>query len=150
MRSATAGRLASSSARAVFTVMVWAAIVSGSAQAGCSHYVENSARLLGVEIGLAVIGEAGAPTDVTERPSTFPERPVGCSGALCSGQPAPVSSATLIDLQRAGNWAILSTPAPARVLEAASSPPDERVLLPISRGTSVDHPPRLSLSNLAP
>jgi hypothetical protein len=129
--------------------MVSAAIVSGSAQAGCSHYVENSATLMGVEIGLAVIGEAGAPTDVTERPSTFPERPVGCSGALCSGQPAPVSSAALIDLQRAGNWAILSTPTPSTVLETASSPPDERVVLPIARGSSVDHPPRLPSSILA-
>jgi hypothetical protein len=82
-------------------------------------------------------------------PSTFPERPVGCSGALCSGQPAPVSTATLIDLHRVGNWAILSIPTPATVLEAASSPHDERVLLPISRGTSVDHPPRLSFLHLA-
>jgi hypothetical protein len=136
-------------ARAFFTILVWAAMVSGPAQAGCSHYVEKSARAWSVEFSLAALDDAGAPTDAIERPSTFPERPTRCSGALCSGQPAPVSTATLIDLHRVGNWAILSIPTPATVLEAASSPHDERVLLPISRGTSVDHPPRLSFFHLA-
>jgi hypothetical protein len=142
-------RSASAWAKAFFTVLVWAAIVAGPAQAGCSHYVGKSARPSRVEISLSLLGEPAAKTDTIERPSTFPERPARCSGALCSGQPAPGSSATLVDLHRAGNWAILSTTPPATDLEAASVLPDERVLLPISRGTSVDHPPRLSFSILA-
>jgi hypothetical protein len=136
-------------AKAFITVVVWAGIVSGPAQAGCSHHVAKSARASSVEFRLTVFGDAGAPTDTIERRSTFPEQPARCSGALCSGQPAPVSSAALIDLQRAGNWAILSTPTPSTVLETASSPPDERVVLPIARGSSVDHPPRLPSSILA-
>ena len=136
-------------AKAFITVVVWTAIVSGPAQAGCSHHVAKSVRSSSVEFGLTVFGDAGAPTDSIERRSTFPQRPVGCLGALCSGLPAPVSSAPLIDLQRAGNWAILSTPAPATVLETTLSPDDERVILPIARGPSVDHPPRLSSSILA-
>jgi hypothetical protein len=54
-------------ARAFFTILVWAAMVSGPAQAGCSHYVEKSARAWSVEFSLAALDDAGAPTDEAER-----------------------------------------------------------------------------------
>ena len=93
-------------------------------------------------MGLALLDDAGTSSDTIARSSPRPERPVPCTGARCSRQPTPASTAPLLDLQRTGNWAILSASTQVAIAERDSSPHDDRILLPMADGTSIYHPPR--------
>jgi hypothetical protein len=117
--------------------------MAGPAEAGCSHYVRNASPRLSEAITLGVPGNHQEPTDTIESSSRRPARRVPCTGALCSSQPAPASSATLIDLKLIGNWAILSAQSDIANPATAPLPDDQRVSLPMPNGIPIDHPPRL-------
>ena len=145
MESAAAPRTWGIWFSAVFTVVASISIASCPAQAGCSDYVRQGSPSTRGEISLGVHGDAQSPTGSVESPASSPlrEREGPCTGALCSRKPVPASTATLIDLQRVGNWAILSVQTRIAVPEAAPCPTDEQIFLPLSNGPSIDHPPRL-------
>ena len=149
MKSATIRGSLGAWVKAVFIALASAAIASGTAQAGCSHYVQSGSPPSPIEIDLAVLGFTAVSRETIAQSLPRPERQVPCTGALCSKHPAPTSTATLLDLQRLGNWAILSTSTKPAVAERASSPHDGQLLLPMAGGTSIYHPPRLSWSLLA-
>jgi hypothetical protein len=145
MESAAAPRTWGIWFSAVFTVVVSLSIASSPAQAACSDYVRHGSPPLREEISLGGQGGAQSPTGSVESLSSSPlrERRGPCTGALCSRKPVPASTATLIDMQRVGNWAILSVQTRIAVPEAAPCPKDEQIFLPLSNGPSIDHPPRL-------
>jgi hypothetical protein len=128
---------------AVLTVVASISIVSCPAQAGCSDYVRHGSPLTRVEISLGVHSDAQSSASSVESPAPLREREGPCTGAFCSRKPAPASTAPLVDLQRVGNWAILSAQTCIAVPEAALCPNDEQIFLPQSDGPSIDHPPRL-------
>ncbi len=144
MKSAIVGRSSGIRLMAVFTVLAWASIASGTARAGCSHSVRLGSPASRIGMGLALLDDAGTSSDTIARSSPRPERPVPCTGARCSRQPTPASTAPLLDLQRTGNWAILSASTQVAIAERDSSPHDDRILLPMADGTSIYHPPRRS------
>lgn len=148
MRSTPAGRSAIIIiAKAVLTALVLVAFAPGSADASCSQYVQTISDLPIHQSSLAQLDDAGPSNGATGASlPAAPQRPRPCSGALCSGQPAPPSSPTQIDVPRAGQWAIIATPVQAAVNDPVFSPGDENDLHPTHRSTSVYHPPRLSSS----
>jgi hypothetical protein len=140
MRSAPVGRSAVIVARAVFTVMVWASIAPGSADASCSHYVRSRNALPAYELSFADLGNADVAKKMSE--SSTPARRRACSGALCSGEPGCPSVPMHVDPHRSVQWAIISTPALMAVPGPAFFSPDENVPLPSDCSTAVYHPPR--------
>jgi hypothetical protein len=134
-------------AKMALTVLVVTVLGSGSAAAGCSHYVQTNSDLPKYELSLAQFDNAGSGNDATEASTpTDPQRRRPCSGALCTGQPASPSSPTQIDVPRAGQWAIIAIPTPAVVSDPVFSSADENDLRPTHCSISVYHPPRLSSS----
>jgi hypothetical protein len=143
MESAAAPRTWGIWFSAAFTVVVSLSIASSPAQAACSDYVRHGSPPLREEISLGAQGGAQSPAGSAGLSSPLRERGGPCTGALCSRKPVPASTATLIDVQRVGNWAMLSVPAGAGVPEVAPRLMKEQVFLPISNGPTVYHPPRL-------
>jgi hypothetical protein len=146
MRSASAARSAIIViAKAVLTALAFAAFAPGSAEASCSQYVQTNSDLPIHQSSLAQLDDAGSSNGATGASiPAAPQRPRPCSGALCSGQPAPPSSPTQIDVPRAGQWAIIATPTQGAVNDPVFSPGDDNDLHPTHRSTSVYHPPRHS------
>jgi hypothetical protein len=144
MELATDGGSLGARVKVVFIALALATIAPGIARAGCSHYVQNGSSRSAVEIDLAVLGFTAVSSATIAQPSPRPEQKAPCTGALCSKHSAPTRTATLTDLHRLGNWAILNPSANAAATERASSQEDDPLLIPMAGGPSIYHPPRRS------
>ncbi|MFO0950130.1 MAG: hypothetical protein U0835_03065 [Isosphaeraceae bacterium] len=100
------GHLAGPWVGALLALLTSGIVLPRSAQAGCAaHYIHTSESAAGSPQGLELLGLAGViPSPPGEAPR---ERPTPCSGALCSGNPAPPSSAIpLAPPPWSGQWAL--------------------------------------------
>jgi hypothetical protein len=143
MRAGPAGRLPIIVIRAICSVVVWAVIAPGAAEASCSHYVRSGSAPSRSEWDLIDFGQSGLANQTTRAwapPAPSPRVP--CSGALCSGQPASPSVPTDIDHPLDSQQAILLIASRPDGSGPGFSLHDETVLVPRDRRTSVDHPPR--------
>ena len=125
-----------SCAVALLVLLVWGALGPASARAGCSHYAQPRPLLDGAA---AVLTPSDFTPPATPEP---PRRPMPCTGAMCSGQPAPPSSSAAPEVPRVGSWAILATLPRPTVAKPASLPFDERDVRAIHPAGSIFHPPR--------
>lgn len=125
-----------SCAGALLVLLAWAAFGPDSARAGCSHYARPRPALDGAAAVLT-------PADLTP-PSTPepPRRPLPCTGAMCSGHPAPPSSSAAPEVPRIGSWAILVTLPRPPAAKPSPLPFDERDVRSIHPASAIFHPPR--------
>ena len=143
MRTPSPGRLARSWAGALTVLLAWVAIGPNSARAACSHRAQPRLSDQAAAALLEPFGDARSPVEAP-RPAHLP-RP--CTGAMCSGQPAPPVSSTAPAPIRIAAWAILIPPAPTRPLGSSSLPRDERDVRATEPAGSVFHPPRAASSS---
>ena len=122
--------------------LAWALVTPQAARAGCAHDARFAASAADHGTGLDLLRHAGALAEPTgsDRPEPA-RRPPPCSGAMCSGPPAPPSSPVVPDPHRVGSWAVLT--APIRVVAPEPSAPvrDESDARPRVSGRSVFRPP---------
>lgn len=114
-----------------------------AAQAGCSaHYLSAQTQAAAETFALdpLILGGSVLPP----HGETPPARPVPCSGALCSGNPAvPLSTVPPVMPDGDGHWALaLFTPVLADPGSIARPDRSTR-LIPIDHPSSIFHPPRL-------
>lgn len=127
---------------AILSLLTLGTVLPSAARAGCSaHYVTSQARPGGELAHLELLSAYGAvPTPQDEMPR---ERPTPCSGALCSGNPAPpLSTLPPAPHPGAGQWAIAAFPIPLSDLGSLPCPPAGASLRPVDRACSIFHPPR--------
>jgi hypothetical protein len=120
-------------------LLAWVAIGPDPVRAACAHRAQP--RLSEEAAALEPFGDAPTPIEAP-RPAG---RPRPCTGAMCSGQPAPPASSTAPAPVRVSAWAILVPPAPATAPGSSALPRDERDVRAIEPAGSVFHPPRLAL-----
>jgi hypothetical protein len=127
---------------AALTLLAVVALAPGPARAACGRYGVPGSW---VSAGAALfdsLAEAGA---LAERPNSPAPAPRPCSGALCSGNPAPPLAPTTIEPRTVESWAWLADePAPAPI-DSRPRIIDEFVGLPTTSPPSIFHPPRRPL-----
>lgn len=129
-------------AGALLAFLAWVLVSPQTARAGCAHDGRFAASAGDHGTGLDLLLHAGAlaePSDA-ERPE-HPRRPPPCSGAMCSGQPAPPSSPVVPDPLRVGSWAVLTVPVRVAAPEPSAPRRDESDARPLVSGRSVFRPP---------
>jgi hypothetical protein len=136
MRLSTRGLLAGPWVGALFALLMLGIVSPSAARAGCS-----SRHGGGTTLGLELLASAAAfPDDPGETPH---ERPTPCSGAFCSGNPAPPFSAVPASSPSAtGQWAIAAFPFTVAGPGSSAYPPIDARLRPVDLAGSVFHPPR--------
>src|SRR4051812_48628794 len=88
MRLSARGLLATPCFGAILSLLTLGTVLPSSARAGCSdHYVSSRSRSNGELAQLELLGQSGAHPSPWDDSSQH--RPTPCSGALCSGNPAP-------------------------------------------------------------
>ena len=110
MRLSARGLLATPWFGAILSLLTLGTVLPSTARAGCSdHYVTSRSRSAGELAHLELLGRSGAIPSPWDESSH--ERPTPCSGALCSGNPAPPPSTVPSVLPAgAGQWAIPAFP----------------------------------------
>jgi hypothetical protein len=148
MTSAAVGRSAGSLAGVLITALALISIAPEPAYGGCSHNVRARAQR-SARAPIVVLGDTSLTwRETSERPlPPVRSRAPTCTGAFCSGQPAPPLSPSAVDPQGIGLWAMLSISTEVAAPEPVFSPPDETIILPTSLGTAVYHPPRRAHSS---
>jgi hypothetical protein len=115
------------------------------ARAGCSSQhltfgTPSNGSPAGLELLFARAATAPARHDTAPR-----DLPRPCSGALCSGNPAPpVSTAPSLASSGGGQWAFFATVIPPASPGPRLHPRLDPALQPVDRNGSVFHPPRHS------
>ncbi|MFO0910872.1 MAG: hypothetical protein U0794_21445 [Isosphaeraceae bacterium] len=106
MRRSARGLLTGPWVGACFALLTVVVVWSQPARAGCSAHYLRQAETVGALRKLEVLTLAGTATPApVEAPR---ERPAPCTGAFCSGQPAPpLSTPPLAPPPWTGHWALL-------------------------------------------
>jgi hypothetical protein len=142
MRLSARGPLATPLLGAILSLLILGAVLPAEARAGCSdHYVSSRSRSDAELAHLELLGRSGAiPSPWDGSPH---QRPTPCSGALCSGNPAPPpSTAPSVLPMGAGQWAIPASPVAVAAPGSLACPPADAGLRPVDRSCSIFHPPR--------
>jgi hypothetical protein len=127
--------------RSLFAILVLGAVLPSAAHAACSGpHVIKSSQSPNRSAHLELLDFAGALPD---RQKELPSRPVPCSGAMCSGNPAsPLSTIPSITPDAHENWAVsspsLSPISPRSFVYAAVHANTG----PVDRASFIFHPPR--------
>jgi hypothetical protein len=138
----TRARLANPAAAVVLSCVTVTMLCSSPAQGGCSaHYVTSRAQLVGDSAQLEqlerLLADGSQPSD------TLPAQPVPCSGALCSGNPAPPVSAVPSTVRSAGGeWAISTRFVAGSCSDSFHAQPPTGNLRPLRTPAVIFHPPR--------
>ena len=142
MRLSARGLLATPWFGAILSLLTLGTVLPSTARAGCSdHYVTSRSRSNGELAHLELLGRSGAIPSPWDESSH--ERPTPCSGALCSGNPAPPPSTVPSVLPTgAGQWAIPAFPIALAAPGSLACPPTDADLRPVDRSCSIFHPPR--------
>lgn len=123
-------------------------ILPAEARASCSaHYVASRVQIAMEAVDVGLLRSAGALDGIDGEPPD--RRPTPCSGAFCSGNPAPLSSA--VDSTSAtvgGFWAISPVSMTLAAPGSSPSPSGDAVRRPVGRTRSIFHPPPASASLL--
>jgi hypothetical protein len=140
MRHSVLGRLATPRSGAILTLLVLGIFTPSAAKAGCSaHYLASTPQ---PGIPLELLSLAGAlPTPEDESPR---ERPTPCSGALCSGNPAPLPT-TMPSVPPPGGsqWAVPVASSSPACPGAFARFPHQAIFRPVDRADAIFHPPRV-------
>jgi hypothetical protein len=142
MRRAARGLLAAPWFGAIRSLLTLGTALPSTARAGCSaHYVTSRSHSNGELAHLEILSLSGAiPTPGDESPR---EGPTPCSGALCSGNPAPpLSTMPPVPPPGAGQWAIPAFPVSLAAPRSRACPPADADLRPIDSPCTIFHPPR--------
>ena len=121
-------------------------VLPSTAWAGCAaHYVNSRSPWNGDVAHLELLNLTGAvPAPAEETPG---ERPKPCSGALCSGNPAPpLSTMPSVPSLTGGRWAL-----PVFLVSQLGSGvfrrlPADTDVCPVDHACSIFHPPRFQVT----
>ncbi len=120
-------------------------VLPSAARAGCAgHYGDSRSPANGGVAHLELLGLTGAlPVPAEGMPG---DRPKPCSGALCSGNPAPpLSTIPSVPRSSGGQWALPALLGTLVDTAVSRRQPADTDFRPVDQSCSIFHPPRLQV-----
>lgn len=127
---------------ALLAFLTFGSVLLSPAEAGCTAHYVNSRSPWNAELGhLELLNLTSAiPAPAEEMPG---ERPKPCSGALCSGNPAPpLSTMPPVPPMAGGQWALPVCRGSLVGPRVFQHQPADTDVCPVDHPSSIFHPPR--------